>query len=200
MAGITGTIKDAQNKIHTNVTAPYMAIIGPSKVTIAYDKLLSYGVCALMFNAGSRFDGAGNTKVYYKNTYLDSQVKQCMAADFPFALYADVRSKNVIQADAECKSLYYILAEYPPKLGIWLHMCTGTNVKVNDQIIDVYYKYIERWGFKERCGIYIAKDKLNTFSWSNYQDKFYLLAVDHVKDFKSIDGKLLMPEMFEVPD
>ena len=198
MAIIT-SIEEAQASIKVSVTRPYIAAIGPRKVSVDLAKLKKAGVSAMMFNAGSLYDSSHKKKTY-KNPYLDSQVKKCLEANMPFGLYADVRSRSEIEADAECRALYYILDSQPPKLGIWLHMDTGKSRSVNDKIINVYYKYIEKWGFKGKCGIYIAKDKINTISWDDFQDKFNLWAVSKMKDFKTVENKLLMPEMFEMPD
>lgn len=188
-----------QSLIKVNAIDPYIATIGPKDVSVDYKKLKENKVSAMMFNAGSLFD-AGHKQKIYKNPYLDSQVKKCEEANLPYALYADVRAKNEIDADAECRALYYILATFSPKLGIWLHIMDDHGLATNDKIIDVYYKYIEKWGLKARCGIYIEKSKLSTISWSKYQDKFYLWAIDKMTDFKKVENKLLQPSMFEVPD
>ena len=201
MAEITGTIKDAENKIKLNQIDPYVAIIGPYKTSVDFGKLKSYGVSAMMFCAGGLYDASHKKKKQYKNPYLDDQVKRCLSAKMPYGLYAEVRAHNEIEADAECLALYYILADDPPKYGIWLRMLTGSKSKtVNDKILDRYYKYITTWGFRLKCGIYIEKDKLNTISWENYEDKFYLLAIDRMTNFKSVEDKLLKPEMFDIPD
>ena len=201
MSELITSMKEAQNSIKLGKVDPYVAIIGPHKVDADFSKLEKYGVSAMMFCAGSLYDSSHNKKKVYKNSYLDDQVKRCMAADMPFALYADVRAKNEIEADAECRVLYYIIAEHSPKLGLWLRMQTGSKIAAtNDKILNVYYKYIVKWGLKDRCGIYIEKSKINTFSWGSFQDKFYLLAIDHMSSFKSVENKLLTPEMFEMPN
>lgn len=196
------TIKDLQSSIKTQTFTPYIATIGPTSVKPDYDKLKAAGVSAMMFNAGALFDKTRKERKYYKNSHLDSQVKGCLEAKLPFALYADVRATTKAEADAECRALYYILADHPPELGIWLHLDTPSRVKlsVNNEIINVYYRHITEWGLKGRCGIYIDKSFLSRFSWSDYQDDFYLWMIDRVSTFKNIDGKLLMPSMFEVPD
>lgn len=190
---------DALKVIKVNQIDPYIAIIGPTKESTDYKKLKDSGVSAMMFNVGGLYDGSHKKKLY-KNPYLENQVNRCLAVNLPYALYADVRAHSEIEADAECRALYYILAEYSPKLGLWLLINTGKDLALNDKIIDVYYKYIERWGLVGRCGIYIEKSKINTISWSSYQDKFYLCAIDRMTNFKSVEGKLLEPSMFEVPD
>ena len=200
MAEITGTIKDAQNKIQTKTIDPYMAIIGPYNCKADFSKLREYGVSALMLCAGSLYNASHSKNKYYKNPYLDGQVKRCLAANMPYGLYAEVRAHNEIEADAECRALYYILADDPPKYGIWLRMLTGKGKTMNDKILDVYYRYIIKWGFASKCGIYIEKAKLDTISWENYENRFYLLAIDRMNNFKAVEDKLLQPEMFEIPD
>ena len=186
-----------QNIVKAIDFAPYMAIIGPIKTSISYSTLKKNKVSAMMFNAGSLFDIQHKKKTYI-NPFLASQVKQCDEMNLPYALYADVKAKNEIEADAECRALYYILDLYPPKLGIWLKLDTGQGAEINDKIINVYYKYIVEWGLKGRCGIYIDISKISSFSWSKFQDKFYLLGINKKIDLKTIEGKLLQPSMFEV--
>ena len=187
------------NAVTLKVSAidPYIASIGPIKTNFDYSVLKKNKVAAMMFNAGSLFD-IQHKKKTYKNPFLDEQVKKCEEQNMPFALYADVKAHNVVEADAECRALYYILDLHPPKLGIWLKMDTGQSVGTNDAIIEVYYKYIEKWGLKSRCGIYIDISKLSTISWDKFQDRFYLWGIDKKIDFKTVEKKLLQPSMFEV--
>lgn len=195
---VTNTL-NPQDLIKVDTFSPYVAIIHPTNTKIDYAKLKESKVSAMMFNAGSLYD-LSHRKKTYKNPYLDSQVKGCTEANLPFALYADVRATSEIEADDECRSLYYIISEHPPKLGIWLHMVTGQGVTVNDKVINVYYKYIEKWGLKGKCGIYIDMKSLSTISWSSFQDKFNLLGIGRSLDLKKVENKLLQPSMFEVPD
>ena len=188
---------DPQSLIKVSAIDPYLAIIGPIASDVDYAELRKFKVSAMMFNAGSLYNIQHKKKTYI-NPFLDSQVTKCLEANMPFALYADVKAHNEIEADAECKALYYILDLYPPKFGIWLKMDTGQGVSMNDKIINVYYKYITEWGLKGRCGIYIDIAKLSTISWSSFQDKFYLLGIDKSIDYKKVEGKLLQPSMFEV--
>lgn len=176
---------------------PYAVVIGAVKVDTDFKKLKDADVAFMMFNAGSLFDSSHKKKTY-KNPYLDNHITRCMEVNLPFALYADVRAHSEIEADAECRALYYILAEHSPKLGIWLHMDTNQSLAVNDKIIAVYYKYIQQWGLQSRCGFYMPISKLATISWSSYQDKFYLWGIDTSLDLKKVSGKLLQPSMFEV--
>ena len=194
--GSSGT-GNPQSLINVKQIDPYIVTIPPVKMDLDYSNYKKHHVAAMMFNAGNLFDNRHQKKTY-KNPYLDSQVKQCTEINLPFALYADVRAHNEIEADAECRALYYILDEHPPKLGLWLYLETSQNKAMNDKIIAIYYKYIEKWGLKARCGIYIQISRLSSISWDSWQNKFYLWGIDTSIDLKKVDGKLLQPSMFEV--
>ena len=188
---------DPQSLIKVSAIDPYIATIPPIKESINYANLKKYRVSGMMFNAGSLYDSSHRKKTY-QNPYLNSQIKRCMSANLSFALYADVKAHNEIEADAECRALYYTVSEYSPELGLWLYINTQRDQEMNDKIINVYYKYIELWGLKHRCGIYIEISRLSMISWSKFQDKFYLWGIDKSLDFKNVEGKLLQPSMFEV--
>ena len=177
---------------------PYMAIIGPHSESVDYSKLKSSKVSAMMFNAGSMYSASHKKNTHYKNPYLSKQIKKCMKVNLPYALYAIIRAHDITEADAECRALYYILAEYTPKLGIWLYLDTNQNVETNNAIIDVYYRYIRSWGFTDRCGIYTKISDLSKFSWDEFQEDFYLLGIDTSISLSKVEGQLLDPSMFEV--
>ena len=193
----TGGGVNPQSLINVKNIDPYAITIGPSQTNVDFAKLKQHKVAIVMLNAGSLFDATHKKKTYI-NPNLDSQVLGCMSANLPFALYADVRAHNEIDADAECNALYYVLARHSPPLGIWLRLDTQQSVAINNKIIDIYYKYIEKWGLVDRCGFYVDISKLANFTWGDYQEKFYLWGIDTNIDFKKVEGKLLQPSMFEV--
>lgn len=193
----TGGGVDPQSLINVKNIDPYAVTIGPAQTNVDFAKLKQHKVAIVMLNAGSLFDASHKKKTYI-NPNLDSQVLGCMSANLPFALYADVRSHNEIEADAECNALYYVLARHSPPLGIWLRLDTQQSVATNNKIINIYYKYIEKWGLVDRCGFYMDISKLANFTWGDYQEKFYLWGIDTNIDFKKVEGKLLQPNMFEV--
>jgi len=105
----------------------------------------------------------------------------------------------MIEADAECRALYYIISRYSPTLGLWLSLQMHNQTEINNDILDVYYKYIDNWGLRARCGLYVTPSQLSRISWNKYQDRFYLWMIDKMP-VADIDDELLQPEMFEVPD
>lgn len=204
----TTTMFDARSaSVATNTTVtlnaeamtPFVATISPQdNPTLDYDKIKEARISAMAFFGGELFTGS-HVKKTYINPYLENQIQQCNDAGMPYLLYVNVRSQTEIEADAECKALYYIVSHFPPKLGLWLCIKTTNSVEMNDKIIEVYYKYIEQWGLKSKCGFYLDKSQLSDISWTSFQDRFNLWLIDPM-DVTKVDNELLQPEMFEVPD
>jgi len=185
--------------INAEAMTPFVATIAPqTNPTLDYDKIKEARISAMAFFGGELYDGAHNKRTYI-NPYLDNQVQQCNSAGMSYMLYVNIRARNEIEADAECKALYYIVSHYPPRLGLWLCLKTNNSVALNDSIIEIYYKYILKWGLKEKCGLYLDKSQLSNISWTSFQDRFYLWLIEP-KDVNTVDNELLQPEMFEVPD
>ena len=185
--------------IETKDMHPFVATIPANQnPTINYDKIKEARISAMMFFGGELYN-ATHLKTTYINPHLPKLVKDCNDSGLPYALYVNVRSTNEIEADAECRALYYVVSQYPPQLGLWLSLQNNVRQEVADRIVDIYYKYITIWGLKARCGLYLTPTQLSKISWSKFQDKFYLWLIDPM-DVTEVDDELLQPDMFEVPD
>ena len=185
--------------IDPTLMTPFVATLSQSfSRDIDYDQIRAARVSAMMFYGGELFD-VNHIKRTYVNPHLSHLVKQCNDAGMIYALYVNVRARNEIEADAECRALYYVLAEYPPTLGIWLSLEIDNHIVINDKILEVYYRYIEKWGLKARCGLYVTPNQLSKITWTSFQDRYYLWLIDNM-DVTKVDDELLQPEMFEVPD
>ena len=195
----SATVTGSAFNINPEAMTPFVATIPPDYyATLDYDKIKSARISAMAFFGGELFDSYHNKRTYI-NPYLANQVQQCNLGGLPYMLYVNVRSSSEIEADAECKALYYVLAQYPPKLGLWLCLKTHNHVEMNDKIIEVYYRYIEKWGLKGKCGLYLDKAQLSDITWTSFQERFNLWLIDP-KDVTTVDNELLQPEMFEVAD
>lgn len=186
---------------------PYIATVSPNAKKVDYPALIDAKVSGMMFCAGWWYDNytVGHVpRKEYVNPHLDQQILDCQSAGLPYALYAIVRAKNEIEADAECKRLYYVLAKYPPKLGIWLQLDMHNPrapVNTNELVLDRYYRYITDWGLSARCGLYMDKSRMYQIDWNKYQNKFYLWLEDRIRDQHTLDtinDKVLKSSFFEV--
>ena len=189
---------DGKSRVNASATYPFMVAMTPSAASLPdYERLKAARVRAIMFFGGELYDSNHLKRPVYINSKLPNFVSQCENSGVPFGIYVHVRARNTIEADAECKSLYYILAHYPPILGIWLSLKTTNTKSVNDDILEVYYKYIDKWGLGQRCGLYLDKYELSNITWTSFQDRFYLWLISAM-NVSEIDDELLDPIMFEV--
>lgn len=194
------TSLSSPNVIVTKNMQPFVATISQgNNPTLDYSKIRESRISAMMFFGGELFDASHIKKSVYINPYLSSQVEKCNNAGIPYALYVNVRAKNVIEADEECRTLYYVISEYSPKLGLWLSLQTNNTTEINNNILEVYYKYIDAWGLKARCGLYMTDTQLNKITWNTFKDRFYLWGISPM-DIAKVENDLLNPSMFEVPD
>lgn len=185
--------------IITKNMQPFIAtVLGEANLKLDYGRLRDARVSGMMFFGGELYT-ASHLKRTYVNQYLNSMIQQCDDAGMPYALYVNVRAKTEIEADEECRALYYIVSRYSPKLGLWLSIQTNNTLAVNDKILEVYYKYLDKWGLRARCGLYLTAAQLSTISWSSFQGRFYLWEIKPMA-VSNVDTELLQPEMFEVPD
>jgi len=184
--------------IHTDVMRPFVATLSPQfNNTLDYDRIKQARISAMAFYGGELFDVSHMQKTY-ENPYLARLVNDCNNAGMPFMLYVTTRARNIKEADEECKALYYVISQFPPQLGLWIKIETNNNVEINNQIIELYYKYAEKWGIKSKVGLYLDYSRLNCVTWTQFQDRFYLWLIDPT-DVSTIDDELLNPELFEVP-
>lgn len=176
---------------------PYVACIEPNAVNINYSNLIKSKVVGVLFYCGGLYDSAGTRRNTYQSSTLLAQLKLLNSA-MPYGLYCDVRAKDQKQAKEECKQLYYVLAKYPPKLGIWLKLNLGSSKTTNDSILNTYYQYLTQWGLSSKCGIYCSRSQLSSISWTNnFSSKYSLLIVDHQKSLNDLES-LITPEFFKV--
>ena len=186
--------------IKTESMQPFVATVLPgNNPVLDYAKIRAARISAMMFFGGELYDTSHKKKSVYVNPYLSDQVKRCDNAGLPYAIYVNIRAKTEIEADEECRTLYYVISQFSPKMGLWLSVKTNNSVAINDKILEVYYRYIDRWGLKARCGLYLSAEELSTITWNSFKDRFYLWQIAPM-DVSKVDDELLEPEMFEVPD
>lgn len=189
----------SQSNIVVDAINPYVITVDPGTLGVNYNNMRIAGVVGVMFNAGGLFDSSHNRKQYI-NTSLKSQVAEVASSYLPYALYCDVRARDSKEAAQECEELYYVVSKYPPKLGIWMHLeLPYSNTAVNNMIMDIYYKYIVRWGLKSKCGIYCNKSQLSRISWSNYCNKFSLWIIAPVPGVSNLP-ELETPNFFKLEE
>jgi len=184
-------------EISTENMKPFVAtVLGQYDPKLDYDRIRNARISAMMFYAGELFD-VSHVKHTYLNPKLAYQVEQCNSAGLPYALYVNVRARNEIEADAECKALYYVISQFSPKLGLWLSLNLNNSVDMNNKIVSIYYKFIYSWGLVDRCGLYVTRSQLQQITWENFENVFYLWCIEP-EDVNNIDDELLDPSLFDI--
>lgn len=191
---------DPKSIIQTQNMMPFAATIAPdANPKINYEKIKAARISIMMFFAGELFDAGHSKKSSYMNPHLPNLISDSSSAGMPYALYVNIRAKNEIEADEECRALYYVVSQFSPTLGLWLSLQNNSSININDNILELYYRYIDKWGLRARCGLYLNSSQLSKISWNKFKDRFYLWLIDPM-DISKVDDELLQPEMFEVPD
>lgn len=187
-------------KINTEVMRPFVATFSETyNKSVNYQKLKDAKVSAVMFYGGQLYTAIRIKQKVYTNPYLANLVQDCKDNGMPYSLYVHVRARNEIEADEECRTLYYMVSRFLPPLGLWLSLDLGGDKDMNNKILEVYYRYLDKWGLTGRCGLYVTPEQLARITWTTFQDRFYLWEIASL-DVTTVDDELLQPEMFEVPD
>ena len=183
--------------VQVNSISPYVVCVDSNVASIDYQKLIQAKVVGALFYCGGLYTSTHDTKNNYQSSTLASQIKSMNGA-MPYGLYCDVRAKNEKEARLECKKLYYVISNYPPKLGIWLKLDLGQSNSVNDTVLSVYYDYLTQWGLKSKCGIYCDKKQLANISWtSTFCTKYSLMIIDHQPSLNGLETQV-STEFFKV--
>lgn len=197
---LNSAISPTTIKINTEVMKPFVATLSEQfNKTVDYEKLREARVSAIMFYGGQLYNSIHIKQKVYTNPYLADLVQHCKDNGMPYALYVNVRARTEIEADEECRVLYYMVSKYLPPLGLWLSLDLGGNLELNNKILEIYYRYFEKWGLSARCGLYVTPEQLSKIKWASFQDRFYLWLISEM-DVTKVDDELLDPSMFEVPD
>jgi len=175
---------------------PYIITIDRNTGYVNYTEMKKLGVIGVMIEAGSLFD-VTHREVSFRNPKLDEQYRTAKKNDLPVALYIDVRSRSVAEANRELYELELTLRRYPPELGIWLRIGLAMTKATNDNIITTYQNRLLTLGFKGRMGVYATPTQLKQISWNKFYNDWYLWLNEHVSNTNVLDN-ILTPDFFIV--
>lgn len=193
----SGLLYDPKQLINTDAITPYIVTSSPNVKSIDFSKLKSIDVVGAMLYGGGLYDASHIKKSSYRNSNIDSLIKSADSAGLGYGLYVDVRARSTDEAKEECKQLYFLIASYPPKLGVWLKLNLVTPKSINDKILNIYQHELDRAGWSGQYGLYVNRSQLNNVSWNIHQDKFLLCLDDHL-DRIDIVQELLTPDFFKL--
>lgn len=188
----------SRSTITVGATSPFMVVPDDDALNVDYKGLKGIGVIGVMLHAGAYYDRSYNKYRRYPNQYLKSQIAEVKAADMHHALYATVRARNSAEAKLECYELYFVVSKYPPILGLWLNLdFRGLSRARAQEVVNVYYDRIVRWGLKGKCGFYCTKSMANLINWPEYTDRFALWLISPTSDVDNLE-QVLTPSLFKL--
>ena len=194
----------AQSTVSLGAIHPYVARITDNSLKLNYEALQQIGVVGLLFHGGEYYDEKHKVKARARDPKLHAQIQALEASStkMPYAIEFTSRAATVKEAKLECSEFYYILTNYHPKLGAWVHIDLDKNTS-NDiaaAIVEIYYEHFVRWGFKSKCGIIATKAHAKQIGWP-IQAAYMPLWLEGALD-KNIAPKeeVLTPSYFKLDD
>lgn len=165
---------------------------------VDYDGLKeSHRIVGVMVEAGHYFTSNHQVVDNFKSPKLDDQIAAITEAKLPFALYMTARARTEDDVVKEVRDFSYIYRKYSPGFGVWLKLDFAQPKSVNDKLIKKYYSLFYKHGLKDRVGFYVDEKQLETITWEDFQNEWYLWIVKHVDDVTSLDA-LLDPNFFDM--
>ncbi len=188
----------ARSSIAVGAIKPYMAIIDPTASPKDFNcqALKNMGAIGLLMYAGTLYDNNHKETKPYKNKYLKAQMEQVYANESLFALLATTRARSLQEAKKELYWLYFVIAKYPPKLGIWIEPDLSVDSVRAKEIIELYYTYFLRWGLKDKCGLYCTAAQANKVDWEDFADRMSLWLNEPIGNLDVLE-EVLTPSLFK---
>lgn len=181
--------------------SPYILTLDRNSTTkLDYQNLkTSHRVIGVILEAGYLYTSS-HKEVTFRNPLLYEQIPPIENAELPYGYYMIGRARTLSEVENELYWLSFIINKYPPKLGVWLKLDLDKKRKShNNSIIATYEEGLIKLGLKGKIGLMLRREQLKLFSWSSYQDSWYLWLIEHIKDTKELDS-LIDPKFFDTDD
>ena len=188
-----------QSGINMDSIMPYVAFPDKDQININYSSIRDTGVVGIMLDAGMRLDSK-HEKVTYRNPNLYTQVKEVEEAKLPYGFVYTTHAASIDDVKEETYWLYFIIAKYPPKLGIWLRPDLKVSTSVAQAIVEKYYSTFVDWGLKSKCGVYATKAQSVLIGWPKQCTYMPLWLAGQMTDSVCPDDELLTPSFFKLGD
>lgn len=189
----------AQSSIAVGAIKPFMAIIDPSAKPTDFNcyALRNMGCVGVLVYAGNLYDQYHNEVKPFKNPYLKAQMEPIIASRTHWGLLTTTRARNLVEAKQEIYWLYFVVAKYGPKLGVWIQPeFDRISNAMAQSIIELYYKYFLRWGLKDKGGLYCTRAQAHKINWEVFADRMSLWLNEPIGGMGSLE-QLLTPSLFK---
>ena len=193
----------AQSSIAVGAIKPFMAVIDPTAKPEDFDceALRDIGVVGYLMYAGSLYNSNHVMTKPYKSATLKAQMEKVIQSRSHWALLTISRARTLQEAKEEIYWFYFVIAKYPPKLGVWVQPEFDKSVTedVAHEIIELYYKYFVRWGLIDKCGIYCTKSQAEKIGWEDFADRMSLWLNEPLGGVECLE-QVLTPSLFKLEE
>lgn len=196
----TPTTETTEITIDVKSFTPYIATFtreSPDMDKVDLKAMKKAGVFGCMVEAGKLFTSNHTKYSNFRSPKAYDQVKAILDSGMKHAYYMKARARNASEVRDEMNELYYMVAKYPPALGMWLRLDLTSSVKTNNKLIEEYQVRLIDMGLKNKIGFYVTSKELKQITWDNFVDDWLLWVIKHVSDLNSIDG-LMDPAFFDM--
>lgn len=175
---------------------PYIVAI--SKDTKKFDPKLLKGkkVIGCVIQAGEYLNKNRAVNSTFRSPKVYEQTKACIENNLDFGYWLTSRVKSAAEVEKEMYQLSFLVRKYPPTMGVWIDIGFDNKKHLNDIIFTQYEKELVRLGMSDKMGIHCNRKFLDKFSWSSFQDRWWLWLDDPVKHTSDFE-KLLDPKFFD---
>jgi hypothetical protein len=193
---LSNNTMNPDNIDHTMIDKYILAFDRNTTNTFDMTKAQVNGITSMMIEAGSITGYDGRNPTSFQNPKLLNQLKLARDNELQYALYIDANAKNIVEAQRDINLLSYVTNKNPPKLGIWLRINLTQSKRVNNDILDEYYRQLVKLGFIGNVGLYCAKNQLDKIDWEEkYSKIFWWCMIRRIGNKEELDT-LLHPEFF----
>lgn len=191
-----------QSGINLDAIKPYVISPDKDQVGISYKAFRDIGVVGVMLDAGMYLDKNQKVTKKYRNENLYTQVEEVTESKLPYGFYYTTHAATIEDVKQESYWLYFIIAKYPPKLGIWLKVDLNTKMSQTQAqaIVEKYYATFVEWGLKSKCGIYATKEQAKLIGWPRQCTYMPLWLAGQMTNNTCPDEEILTPSFFRLDD
>lgn len=189
----------AQSTIAVKSIKPYVIQPNSSMLGIDYSRLKQLGVVGVMIDAGERYDVKHNL-ANFRTENVYKQTEEALNGSMPHSYIYTTHARSIAEVKEEAYWFYFIVSKYPPKLGVWLHCKFDVNSQTAQTLVDEWYKYFVKWGFKSKCGIYATKSQSSLIGWPKQCAYMPLWLENELVTTVCPDDEILTPSFFKLDD
>lgn len=177
----------------------YIITINRNDTLPSIPTLKKKDILGVVIEAGYLYTSTHKEVSTFKNPRLDGVMNQVAKHSFPFGFYFNARGTSISEIRKEIYELSFVIRKYPPQLGVWLKLDLTTSKSINDKLLEYYYEKLSELGLVGQVGLYVKESVLDTITWGDFQDDWWLWLIKKYTKKAQLSAKL-DPSLFDIGD